>query len=346
MLPYLTVFSFVMFWIKLQEKSVNRKSVYLPIIILSLFAGIRSYKVGTDSENYVQYFVNDINMYNYSFNKDIEYGYQLIEYSLLNFTHNYFWLFFITAIFFISCYLYIIKKYSVDYWFSIFFFLTLGTYTFFFNGLRQGLAMAITALALPFLLDKKFIKFFLVVLLASAFHKTALFVLPFYFIVNSNIKVIYKVIFSFLTSLAVSKFLVNYVASLNPRYEGYKQVSDESGGYLVLGFYVVMIILIYTIIHFYRIRDEQTLKIFTFYSVGTASIVPIAALGSAASGPQRLISYFTWTLILLLPIVVKKVGNKFISLLAFLFSIIYFYMTTQAFSNLAPYVVNPIFEIL
>ena len=49
MLPYLLVLSLVIFWIVLEKKSLNRTSFWLPLIILTVFAGLRSYRVGTDN---------------------------------------------------------------------------------------------------------------------------------------------------------------------------------------------------------------------------------------------------------------------------------------------------------
>ena len=56
MLPYLLVLGFVMFWIVLERKTLKRKAFFMPLIVLSLFAGVRSYLVGTDSGTYTRNF--------------------------------------------------------------------------------------------------------------------------------------------------------------------------------------------------------------------------------------------------------------------------------------------------
>ena len=155
MLPYLMVFTFVMFWIALELRALRRRAIWVPLLALSIFAGTRSYLVGTDTGTYTSKFRSELNISNFQFDETVEIGYQILEYGLLSITKNYFWLFFITALIVIFCHLRIIKKYSIDYWFSVFLFITLGSYTFFFNGLRQGIAMAIFTIALPFLLKKK-----------------------------------------------------------------------------------------------------------------------------------------------------------------------------------------------
>lgn len=345
MLPYLLVLGFVMFWIALENKALNRKSFFLPLVALSLFAAIRSYRVGTDSGTYTRHFRSNLNIYNFEFEEGVEIGYQLVEYVLLRLEANYSWLFLVTGIIVVYCYLTIIKKYSIHYIFSVFLFITLGVYTFFFNGLRQGIGMAIFVLATPYLLEKRFIPYLVVCVCASFFHTSALFMVPFYFLVNLRIKPLYKVLATFLGSLVVSRFLINYIATTNVRYESYTEVSEEAGGLLTLGFYTILLLFIYFIIRLYKIRDEYTIKLFTFYAVGVVFIIPVAMLGAMASGPQRLITYFTWTLVLILPIIFKKINNIYVTSTAVVLFLVYFVLTITRFSNLTPYMINPIFEI-
>ena len=345
MLPYLLVLSFVIFWIVLEKQALNRKSFWIPLIVLSLFAGMRSFRVGTDSWNYTKDFRSSLNIYNFQFNESVEIGYQVLKYILLSLTYSYFWLFWLSGFIVVYCYLKIIRKYSVDYWFSVFLFMTLGVYTFFFNGLRQGLAMAIFALAIPYLLEKRFVRYLLVCIVASLFHVTALFIIPFYFLVNLKIKLIYKIIITFLGSLFSVQFLISYIAETNDRYEGYSAADQEGGGYVTLGFYTILIFVIYIVIRVYKIRDKQFMQLFTFYAIGVVFLIPVAMLGANPSGPQRLLTYFTWTLVLILPVVFKRINNVYVTSSAVILFVFYFILTTTRFSNLTPYIINPIFEI-
>ena len=345
MLPYLLVLGLVIFWIVLEKKSLNRTSFWLPLIILTLFAGARSYRVGTDTGNYTRNFNSQLNPEYFRFNEDIEFGYQVLEYALLNVTSSYFWLLTITSLIIIYCYLKVIKRYSVNYWFSVFLFITLGIYTFFFNGLRQGLAMAIFTLAIPYLLEKRLVPYLLVCAIASLFHVTALFIIPFYFIVNLRVKPAYKILATFLGSLLVSGVLVSYISSTNDRYEGYAKASEEAGGFLTLGFYTAIMILILFVSYAYKIKDENFQKLITFYASGVVFIIPLAMLGTSPSGPQRLLAYFTWTLILILPVILKRMNNIYLYIGSVLMFLIYFILTTSRFSNLSPYIINPIFRV-
>lgn len=345
MLPYVLMLLLVMFWVLIEKKSINRNSFWVPLLILSLFAGVRSSQVGTDSWKYAIDFLNTTYIDGFRFSEYKEPGYYAIKYLISRFTQNYFWLFFTVALIINSCYLRILKRYSTNYLFSILFLITLGTYAFIFNGMRQGIAMAILALALPYLLQKKLIPYLIIVSVASTFHITALSMVFFYFLTHIDIKNIYKIIISFVISLVSSSIIISYLASSNPRYEVYTEESENPGGYLTLSFYAVLALFLYFVKYLYRIKNQEFDTLLTFYSVGVVSIIPLALLGTNPSGPQRLIYYFTWILALLLPIALKNINNKLVYLGTFVLSIIFFVLTTSRFGNLTPYIINPIFEI-
>lgn len=345
MTPYLFILGFVMFWVYLEKITLNRNAFWVPVLILSIFAGVRSNKVGTDSGVYTSLFQSKLNIEYYEFSPDVEVGYQYFEYFLLNFTHQYYWLFLITSFIICFCYLSIIKRFSRDYIFSVFLFVTLGLYTFFFNGLRQGIAMAIFSLSLPYLIERKIIPYLLICTFASLIHISALFMIPFYFLVNVNIKLIYKIVSMFLFSVITSQLVIQYFAESNKRYESYAEFSDQSGGFFVLAFYLILLIFIYIIKKLYHIYDIAFQKIFEFYALGVVFLIPVAMLGTAASGPQRLLSYFTWVLVLILPHLFLRVDNKAIKYIFSILMIVFFYLTTSRFSNLTPYILNPIFEV-
>lgn len=346
MLPYFLVISFVLFWIALEKYSVGRKSFWIPLFSLSLFAGIRSYSVGTDSESYTRDFRNNLSLYNFSFNPNVELGYQVFEYILLKFTHNYFWLFFVTSLFIVWCHLKIARDYSRNYILSVLFYFTLSSYTFFFNGLRQGIAMAFIALSTPYLIRKDTFKFVLLILIASLFHKTALFIIAFYILLHLRIQLKYKLLITFLSSLILSQLVIKILASENKRYEIYTKESENAGGFLILAFYILIGLSLSMLNRLYKIKDEIYLKLLTFYLLGMAFMIPIAMLKIHPSGPQRLIYYFTWSLMLLIPTILQKINSRLVYTMAIVLALIYFYMTTSRFGSLAPYTLNPIFKVL
>ena len=65
------------------------------------------------------------------------------------------------------------KRYSVNPAFSLLIFFSLGTYIMYMAALKQCLAMFFLLLALPYALDKKYVRFYLLVFIAILFHTHA-----------------------------------------------------------------------------------------------------------------------------------------------------------------------------
>jgi hypothetical protein len=95
----------------------------------------------------------------------------------------------------------------------------------------------------------------------------------------------------------------------------------------------------------YKIKDKSFQQLLMFYASGVVFVIPLALLGTSASGPQRIISYFTWTLVLLLPVVLKKINNIYVYIISVFIFLAYFILTTSKFSDLSPYIINPMFEV-
>lgn len=345
MIPYFLLLSFVMSWIYLEKIALNRKSFVVPFFALVLFASVRSYLIGSDTETYTSDFRDQLDPNYFVFNDNVEYGFQLLKYWLLNLTYNYFWLFFVSAIIVVCSYLFIFKKLSRNYWLSVFIFITFNYYTFFFNGLRQGIAMAIIVLATPYLIKKEFLKYFLIVLIASLFHISSLIMILFYFIIKLKLKLEYKLLGVILSSLILSGLSIQYLATSNERYSTYSEVSENSGGYLTLMLYLIIGGMIYLFIKKYKTSDIIFINLTQLYLCGVAFLIPIAMLGVNPSGPQRLLYYFTWSIALIFPYIFSIVNNKIIYYLFIVFSCIYFYLFTSEYAGLSPYSLNEIFRI-
>jgi hypothetical protein len=344
MLPYLLMLGFIIFWIFLEKKALNRKAFWVPLLVLVFFASVRSYLVGADTETYTADFRNSVDANYYVFQEEVEYGYQLFEYSLLRVTHNYFWLFFFSSLLIVGSYLYIFRQKSEDYLLSVLIFISLGFYLFYFNGLRQGIAMAIVALATPYLINKNFLKYTLIVLLASFFHKSALILVLFYFIIHLKIKLEFKALAVFIGSFIISGSAVKYLASTNEKYSGYAEVSEYTGGYLTLFFYFFISSFLYIFYKKYKIENPDYYILLQLCLYGVLFLIPVALLGSNPSGPQRLLFYFVWVIALLIPSVMRKLNYNFLYSIFLILAFVYYSMVL-GFGNLMPYRLNDIFRV-
>lgn len=345
MLPYLIVLFFVMLIALFESKYLLRKAIIIPLLLLVILSSLRSNTIGTDSRTYTLAYDFRYNPYNYGFDPNVEYGYQLLDSIILNFSYSYFWLFFVSSIIVIFCFLSTIKKISINYLYSIYIYISFGFYTFFFNGLRQGIAMAICFLGLPYLVEKRIVFYFLVVFIASTFHISALIMLPIYFLVNTKFRIEYKILGCFIISILASQILISYLAQGNIRYEHYTQEAEKSGGYITLLFYTLIGCFIYFSGKKIRNDDINFNKFEQIFLCGLALVIPVAFLGTDPSGPQRIMYYFVNTVIFLIPYVLRRFNSIYFNLIFLILSIVYFILITVRFSNLYPYQINPIFGV-
>lgn len=102
------------------------------------------------------------------------------------------------------------RKYSCDYWLSIFLFVATTDYiSWVNNGLRQFIAATIIFAATDLILEKKYVIAILLILLASTMHGSALLMIPVIFIIQGepwNKKTILLIIASITTLFFVDQF--------------------------------------------------------------------------------------------------------------------------------------------
>lgn len=85
------------------------------------------------------------------------------------------------------CIVYVCRKYSCNYWLSIFLFVVSTDYiSWMHNGMRQFLAITIVFAATELLIKKKYVPLILIILLASTIHASMLFMIPVVFIVQGR----------------------------------------------------------------------------------------------------------------------------------------------------------------
>ena len=128
------------------------------------------------------------NMVSYVLSRPKGKGFVVFEYLFKTLvSHSDIAFFFFVAIIQIFFLVRIYRKYSANFWLSIFFFVASTDYlSWMHNGIRQFLAVSLIFTCIPLLTKKKYIIMCLVVLVATLIHFTALVFLPFIFIVNGR----------------------------------------------------------------------------------------------------------------------------------------------------------------
>tara|TARA_R100000935_G_scaffold4427_1_gene10473 strand:+ start:23107 stop:24177 length:1071 start_codon:yes stop_codon:yes gene_type:complete len=356
MIPYLTLLFLVVFIACLGRQTWNRNlkisSLYLIGFILIFFAGVRDLSVGTDTYTYVS-FLNIIQSLQDISTFQLEPGFSLLVLVANKLSDGH--ILYLSLIALIVVFLHIktiyhlVQKYEI----SLFIFIAFGTYTFFFNGARQAIAAAIVFAAIPSLLDKKFWKYLIFIFIAFFFHKSAILAMPLYFLAKPYIG-LRQWAFVFIGIAILTVFLSSFaqfaVFALGDRYEGY-DVNDSGGGGLVTGIFLLcQAIALYILRPRNSDYTEVYNKLLNIFLIGLV-FVGVSVLSNVnPSGILRLHIYFTSMSIILWPILFVSLKDKrlreIVGFSLFFVSILYFYLTTNSFSKLVPYTINPILEII
>lgn len=142
-------------------------------------------------------------------------------------------LFLLVAIIQIASLVYVYRKYSGNYYLSMLLFLISTDYVSWMNnGIRQFLAVSIIFAATPWILEKKYLRTILVILLASSFHQSALLMIPVIFIVQGealNAKM-FTVFILFMVSITFVSLFTNILDSALQETQYSNMVTDYTTG--------------------------------------------------------------------------------------------------------------------
>ncbi len=139
-----------------------------------------------------------------------EQGWIIYTWLLSIISSNFFFFLLITGIIILGSYYFIIKKYVIPKLFLVSVLLyTIGSYLQSFYVLRQHMAMALVLFCYPYIINRYFVKFLVVVLISSAIHQTALFIIPLYFMYGINRKPL--LFFSFAIYAIAVFAIVSYI---------------------------------------------------------------------------------------------------------------------------------------
>lgn len=348
MTPYLVLLLIVVYLTYLGRrngsKGVQLLNISIIILILVLFAGLRHRLVGTDTGNYIRMFFDTNSM------SDIwettEVSFNALMLLAKNISTNYASLLTLIALVVVSFYISTIVRLTKYYETGVFIFITLGAYTFFFNGARQGIAAAICFFAIPWLLERKPRQYFLLIALAYTFHNTALIALPLYFLAIPRVgwrQVAIVAGSTVVTILFLTVFVQFAADALNDKYAAYAEVS-EGGGMVMTTFLVGQGALLFLVRKQIKNSNGNYERLLNIYLIGLIPVVASVISHVNPSGLLRLHPYFAYMAILLWPMFFQSMKNikqrRILSLVFALVMLSFYYLATKSFSNLAPYSIN------
>ncbi|WP_322387298.1 EpsG family protein [Clostridium perfringens] len=333
---------------ELYYKSIKiKKNILVAYIFmtLSLLSGLR-YGVGTDYFGYRKIFLK-INENNIESNRD--WGYYLLNKLVINFSKNPQAIFLVTSFIINFFIIYTIYKYSKLFEVSIF--LYISTYMYFssFNGIRQWIAASILFFGTKYLLERKFLKYFIIVFIASTFHQTALIMLPVYFLVNHKFKSL-KTIILILIGGVIFILYKPFTDLLMQLLEGTKFFNDynetigvSGNGANFLRVVVASIPVILSYIMYNSVNKSTDNKIDILINLSLINCL-FMLLGTRHWIFARFLMYFEPYNLILYPLILIKFDKKNIKLIYYLLIVFYLLfcilILKSGDSNIVPYRIN------
>lgn len=348
MIPYFLILFVVVFIAYIGRRygsnSVRIISLTLVFLLLVVFAGLRDRSVGTDTGNYI-WMLLSTNTFIDVF-RTTEFGFNTLLLISKSISNDYSILLTLIAFVVVGLYISTIAKLTERYETAVFLFITLGAYTFFFNGARQGIAAAICFFAIPYLLERKPKQYFLLVALAFTFHHTALIASLLYFLAVPRVswrQIVAVVVGSVIMTLFLTVFVQLAEVLVDDKYSMYADV-EEGGGHVLVSFLLVQGVLFYLLRNKAKNPNGYYYRLLNIYMIGLIPLISAVLSNVNPSGIIRLHMYFSGTAIILWPMIfmgISKAKERNLAALSFLvFMLIFFYMTTSSFSNLFPYNIN------
>ena len=199
------------------QELVNRICFCGLFLLLFLLSAMR-YMTGHDYSTYVT-ISHDIAHGGYSVT---ELGFKaivLFVYKVLN-SENFLVVFAVFGAVMVLFFLFGIYKQSRDFGLTFFLYMAFGLYFQSFSTVRYYLAISVIFVSIGFFAEKAYIKGILFVLIASLFHKSALIVIPVYFLAGFKWKKIHVIAVTILasTGLVFHEYYLDLMLKLYPSY--------------------------------------------------------------------------------------------------------------------------------
>ena len=265
-----------------------------------------------------------------------------ISYQILLKKLGFDWHFFLGSIAVFSglCIYYGISKFSDNVSYSVFLFITSLEFYWLFNGIRQFVVAAMFFAAFRLVVEKKFIKFLLLVFVMYFIHSTAIILIPIYFIVNMknwDIGISICIIVTMAIVLIFPGKVNVWIDDAFSDYDYLNAVQDDDGvNILRVAVSLVTPVLAYIYRKDIARYNNPYINVMVNFSLITAGLY---AIGYVTSGIYvgRLSIYTELFNILLLPFIICRVSSKKIRPILIFCSIVgyllFFYLQTKDVSK-------------
>jgi hypothetical protein len=287
-----------------RRQMFNRAALLFIFLFLFIPSSLRL-NVGNDYAGYVQ----TMHLIVSNAYVPTEIGFNLlvrILYGLSGF-ENFLLVFAVLAFATIFIFMLAIEKESENYWFTFFLFMAFGYYFQSFSSVRYYFAVAIALVSIPFVMQKKWLEFVLLILLAAAFHKSVLVVLPLYFLASLKWK---KWALAVLALFCTTFFFWQdfYLRVMVFLYPTYRDTAFLAGGISVINIIRCGGVLAFSLLYYRQAIYENARNQFYFFCNLGAFIIYVCC--SFIPEVSRIGYYLTVTHIFFLPAIASRIENK------------------------------------
>lgn len=292
---------------------VNSKNNYLSLFFILLcfilIFSLRDFSVGSDTYSYYEIFYDSPYMFPFDFR--IEPLFILINYFIFIIYPNFiFYLFAVSTTFFLLWIDNIERNVSFHKDVVYLSFISIFGFLFFLNIARQAFAMAICVSALFFLLRGRIIFFFILVLIASMIHYSAISFLSVFFIIKFSRYPFLILSSTFLSFYILSSLGIRFFSTLSTRYLGYTNIGGEITGIYLILFICLQYISFYFLYRKYFLYDFYYRSLLSVFSFGVGIFLALKILGVPDEGPVRISFYFLIVNVFLFPYIFKIWNNQ------------------------------------
>lgn len=305
---YWTLFSTYIIGIVSRINRSNKKPIFIGTFMIALiFIVVSGARSG----------IGDTSMYTHLYEMIIENtyedGYEKGFIFFLNFlatiSQNPQFMIIVTSIITHGINIFVMANYSSYFELEVYMYIASGFFLTSMNGIRQAMASAIVFLGTTFLINRKFIPYVFLVLIASTLHTSAIIMIPVYFIVNNDLwtkhfnVIIMAGIFIIVFGGIISSILFKLLAST--RYGSYD--TFEEGGANIIRVAVAFVPVLLAYLQKYSLKKIMP-KCDIFVNLSILNFF-VMALSIDSWIFARMSYYFQLYSFILLPYVIKSVEN-------------------------------------
>lgn len=324
----------------LKRNIVPKYLTYLTFFLLIFFVGMRTNVL--DTSGYIKFYKeipNSISNFNIDNSYGFEQGFVFISIVIKQFisTDPNVWLMIISILCGV-CIIIPLRKYSLNFGFSAFLFITTTSFTWMINGMRQFICVAILFYFTDLILNKKKWQYITLVLSLSLIHTSCLIAIPVYFLVQGkawNRKNMFLVVFLILILLFTAQFTTVLTNILqDTTYSGITEQFANDDGVNFIRVLVNSMPLLVAFIFRKKLKLINSKILDLSINMCFVSTV-IYLIGTVTSGILigRLPIYFSMYSLILLPTIleylIKKEERSFVYFFIGLLYIAYFYYQMQ-----------------